>query len=1015
MRVGGPLPFIGRASEAATLRSRAIGLTSAARRIQLVKGAAGVGKTRLVAEALAGIDPKVIWVRCWDHSESLWPWLRVLEQLGRSLPDRPSTDRVTLFAALTDALQGCGPLVVVLDDLHLTDDLTILFTRFLARSEAAPDVLVIVTTRPTRELVESRATALAELARETDELSLTNLDRADAMRLFEAGGVDLDDGSLVEALLAMTRGLPLAIERTAMAAGRLGGREADLTEIVDRAARHLSATARQLLGSAAVYGPVTSVAELRTGLGCSEADALEAVRAGADAGVIEPTTRAELVFTHDLVRQAVSCWLSPSERAGVHRGAVQTLTDGGPARLPLAAEHAVALAAIDPAFSDEAIGVLLAAAEHHRSIGALESALECCDRAVALADRSGASLPARDRLSHANAALAAGQLLRARDLYRLAATAGEVEREMPTFADAAIGLSGIWLGEHRDEHAALEVRARQQRALRAIGPHDARRALRLRVRLAGEAAYQSRHLAELDRLVDETRSTGTRRALAEALSISIHARLGPASAIERRELVDELVAVAAEAGDPLTVLLAQCWRAVTLAIAGDDGALRARRALELRCFTIRCASIQFIIDAMAVGDLIGAGRFDEAEFASDRCFAFGQSVGDADAWTYYAGHLAAIRYFQGRHDELAAFAADASTSPATLTGERALATTASYFALHAGDREPALRIVAAHARRPEVASYQPSTWLVAMHALARISLDLDDRELGAEIATRLAPHRELPTSISMAVGDLGPVAWSYGIALAAAGQLDDADAALAAAVELARRRGQHPAAVIAAADRAVVVHRIGRRPEATALLESAIEEADRRSMTGWVKTWSELRGRWQTAATVITPGFERIDQRSWRCTFGVASVVVPHAVGVQYLATLCASPDVEISASRLAYLAEPNETRHDIVDSPTLTALRRRAESLQRDIDDGTSDRGQAEDELDAVTAQLVLALGLDSRRSFAHADERARTSVRKAITRAIAGIEQGEPAIASHLAGHIRTGHQCSYSSSVR
>ena len=185
----------------------------------------------------------------------------------------------------------------------------------------------------------------------------------------------------------------------------------------------------------------------------------------------------------------------------------------------------------------------------------------------------------------------------------------------------------------------------------------------------------------------------------------------------------------------------KCWKAVSLAMIADDRAHRARRTLELRALTIRCASIQFIVEAMAVGRLINVGRFDEAEDAAAQCFEFGQSVGDADVWTYYAGHLAHIRFSQGRHAELAEFATDAAQSPATLPSERALAATAAMFALHAGERGPADRVITLHRSSPDMASYHPSTWLIATHVLAHMAFQLDDAALGRDIAstTRAVP------------------------------------------------------------------------------------------------------------------------------------------------------------------------------------------------------------------------------------------------------------------------------------
>ena len=65
------------------------------------------------------------------------------------------------------------------------------------------------------------------------------------------------------------------------------------------------------------------------------------------------------------------------------------------------------------------------------------------------------------------------------------------------------------------------------------------------------------------------------------------------------------------------------------------------------------------------------------------------------------------------------------------------------------------------------------------------------------------------------------------------------------------------------------------------------------------------------------------------------------------------------------------------------------------------------------LTRELGRALGLGGRsRSFADVAERARTSVRKAIKRAIDDIATASPAIGEHLARSVSTGSVCCYRS---
>ena len=127
-------------------------------------------------------------------------------------------------------------------------------------------------------------------------------------------------------------------------------------------------------------------------------------------------------------------------------------------------------------------------------------------------------------------------------------------------------------------------------------------------------------------------------------------------------------------------------------------------------------------------------------------------------------------------------------------------------------------------------------------------------------------------------------------------------------------------------------------------------------------------------------------------------------------ATLCTAPGTEISASRLAYQIEQREAGQDVLDQVAIDSLRTRIADLRRDLDNAIGDRENAENELEAVTAQLLHALGLSDSRRFTDASERARTSVRKAIARSIAKISTVDATLAAHLGQHVHTGYVCRY-----
>jgi class 3 adenylate cyclase/tetratricopeptide (TPR) repeat protein len=166
--------FVGRTRELALLRSawkRAL----ADRRCELVTivAEAGIGKSRLVAEALAQFDAKVVRGRCLPYGEGItyWPVVQVLKQLGILPPDRAATDAIRSLLgeinvstsaeeiawAVRKTLEHAAakrPLVVVLDDIHWGEDTFLDLVEHVELLSTGAAILLACTARP--ELNERR-------------------------------------------------------------------------------------------------------------------------------------------------------------------------------------------------------------------------------------------------------------------------------------------------------------------------------------------------------------------------------------------------------------------------------------------------------------------------------------------------------------------------------------------------------------------------------------------------------------------------------------------------------------------------------------------------------------------------------------------------------------------------------------------------------------------------------------------------------------------------------------------
>lgn len=238
---GSTFPFAGRGDTLEVLAAAWKDAAAGARRIVLVSGEPGIGKTRLVGELVRQVHAEgatVLWGRCDEEGgipyqpfvEALGaysaavPTDRLLAELGplggevsRLLPDLgdrvaglaapshndPEMDRYRLFEAVSEFLGEMSqtrPVVLVLDDLHWSDKPSLLLLRHLVRSPTPMRLLVLGTYRDTDlDRRHPLADALAELRRDASatRLDLHGLDRAGVDAFFEAAaGHDLDEAAL---------------------------------------------------------------------------------------------------------------------------------------------------------------------------------------------------------------------------------------------------------------------------------------------------------------------------------------------------------------------------------------------------------------------------------------------------------------------------------------------------------------------------------------------------------------------------------------------------------------------------------------------------------------------------------------------------------------------------------------------------------------------------------------------------------------------------------------------------
>jgi hypothetical protein len=912
--------------------------------------------------------------------------------------------------------------VVVVDDAHLADSATLLLARFLARERRGLPLLLVLTRRDETAGGDPEVKELLSgLEQDAVVLSLAALSEGAVSTYLSATGVASPARELLRVVTAVTKGNPLHLRSLALQSDLgAGGLRGGIEHAVGRLLEQLSRDDRRLVGLAAVLGPEVSVHEVARVADTSPALAAETVERASRLALMVERDDDRLAFLHDLIREAAESSLAVADRLDAHARASTLLSGDDPEGLLRRAHHALAAASRSRKDATAAVASAREAARALRSVDGFEAAALLLGRAVEIKEAAALGGPAAELVTErAEAVLACGRLAEARPLFRQAVRIAEAERDPLVLARAALGLSGVWLAQHRADDDAERVGPLQRRALTALPPEAAVLRARLAVRLAAEEAYGGGPLEPVLEAVEAARRTGDAHALAEALSLYHNVLVTPAHTWRRLALANEVIAAAAAAGDGLRVLLGLCWRTADLFLLGDAGAGAALAELRLRADALGCRSVLYIARTMEVMLAIRAGRLDEAEQAAGACLALGTEVGDVDAPAYHAAHLCAIRFFQGREAELADAAGAMASSPILIKRERVFDAAAALFALRAGNGERARSLLQDLAREGVDSIPAASSRLITLLAISEMALELGDRPVAQAAYDALVPYAELPAMGSVAVVCFGSVQRSLGIAALAMAKLDLAVYHLAAAVAANERLGHRPAAIQARAELALARQRRagnGDFPAARALLEQALAEGEAAGMGSLVARWRQAwAGRDSNRVTEERHArMVLVDGGRWRVVHEGEVAVVPDRIGMRYLAQLVAAPGQAIPVLTLvtqgSALAEPPRT-DEVMDRRAVAELRNRIRALRGRADLTPGD----EEELAGLTQELARATGLGGRvRSFADASERARTAVRKAIKRALAEITGANPALGQHLAARIETGLVCCYRASA-
>jgi DNA-binding CsgD family transcriptional regulator len=517
--------------DAALHASRTVG------RVIVVAGEAGIGKTALVAAACAAAAPRrALWGACDPliTPRPLGPLWDVAREVGgpllAALTD--AAPREELLARMLEELAAGGSSMLVVEDLHWSDDATLDLVALLARRIVHGRGCLILTCRDDGlgERPELRR-LLAALPRDgTARLEPAPLsERAVALLAARARRAPAD-------LHTLTGGNPFFVtEALAAPDGAVPG---SVRDAVAARVAALGEDARAVVELVAVIPGAMEPGLLAETVGAGAA----AIDACIAAGILVLHEDA-LAFRHDLARRAVEDGIAPLRRRHLHAlvlGALETAGHADPARLVHHARSAGDRRAIRRLAPVAARGAA-AAGGHRQALEQWEAALAACDDGPA-AERAealeGVAIEAYLCGRHERA------LAARRDLLALHERAGDARRA----GDDLRWLSRIlwWTGEGQE---AEQTGDRAIAALEAF-PDSRELALALsgRSQLAMLAARDADAVVLGERAVALGRRIGDRETVAHGLTNVGTALIGTADHDRGRALLEEAHALALAAG-----------------------------------------------------------------------------------------------------------------------------------------------------------------------------------------------------------------------------------------------------------------------------------------------------------------------------------------------------------------------------------------------------------------------------------------------------------------------------------
>jgi DNA-binding CsgD family transcriptional regulator len=367
--------WVGREQELAILRAGVEALGRGEGAVVWVEGEPGIGKSSLVAEALAaGSAPG--WDIGWGVAGKLTERLplRVMLDCFQVRPGSPDPRRaqaagllrslrqglfadgdasvtgIEVLAGLADELCAAAPTIIVLDDLQWADDASLIVWHQLAASIDQLRLLLIGTCRPTPRRAEVQELRAALVRRGDAVVTLGPLTETDVTALV-AAILGAPPGDALRQLTAQAAGNPLYVRELVDAMVReqaleIGPATAEVSAARERLPASLaavltdrlssvSADTARMLRTAALLGGRFAVTDLAVVLRRPASELAAGVGEAVAAGILIGSDP-DLAFRHLLIQQALYESMPAALRTALHAEAARELAATGADALSVA-------------------------------------------------------------------------------------------------------------------------------------------------------------------------------------------------------------------------------------------------------------------------------------------------------------------------------------------------------------------------------------------------------------------------------------------------------------------------------------------------------------------------------------------------------------------------------------------------------------------------------------------------------------------------------------------------------